>query len=183
MADRKMDGRVSEDRCERGAAILRIDAAFRAGDLNALQAATAGRWPIPNGPMPMEIGGCLEYAIYHSPLPFVRALLELGADPNPVDHRGFPPLIAAVGQTTREDQLAVVELLLSFGADPNQRGMNDYTALQVAVIERRPSIVKALLLHGADPSLRTRIDNLESAMDLAVESGDSRLIELLRLGL
>ena len=36
------------------------------------------------------------YAIYHSPLAFIRTLLEIGAEPNaPVDD-GFPPLIAAL---------------------------------------------------------------------------------------
>jgi hypothetical protein len=50
------------------------------------------------------------YAIYHSPLAFIRILLEIGANPNtPVDD-GFPPLIAALsgagdlsGATRRTD--------------------------------------------------------------------------------
>ena len=36
----------------------------------------------PNGHMPDTIGSCLVYAIYHSPLAFIRRLLEIGADPN-----------------------------------------------------------------------------------------------------
>jgi uncharacterized protein len=36
---------------------------------------------IPNGRMPLSIGSCLEYAIYHSPLALNRTLLEIGADP------------------------------------------------------------------------------------------------------
>jgi hypothetical protein len=73
----------------------RIDEAFRLGDLEALRAAVDDPGIVPNGPMPLEIGPCLEYAIYHSPLPFIRTLLEIGADPNPAD-AGFPPLIAAL---------------------------------------------------------------------------------------
>ena len=46
----------------------RIDAAFRAGDLAALRAAVEDPKTLPNGPMPLPIGSCLEYAIYHSPL-------------------------------------------------------------------------------------------------------------------
>lgn len=38
----------------------------------------------------------LEYALYHSPLAFIRTLLDLGADPNYGDHAGFPSLIAAL---------------------------------------------------------------------------------------
>jgi ankyrin repeat protein len=58
--------------------------------------------------------------------------------------------------------------------------MNDYTALQVAVIERRSEIVSILLAHGADPLLRTRIDDFESAVDLALQSGDRHIIELVQ---
>jgi len=92
--------------------------------------------------MPLTIGPCLEYAIYHSPLSFIRTLLEIGANPNPADHTGFPPLIAALscsrpqpGSPGRPDVVDIIELLLSFGADPNQRGLNDYTPLHMAVSE------------------------------------------------
>ena len=171
---------MEDERCRRATEIERIDAAFRAGDLAALEASVRGRWVIPNGPMPLEIGSCLEYAIYHSPLGFVHKLLEAGADPTPDDHGGFPPLIAALTPEPREDVVSLVRLLLSYGADPDQRGMNDYTALQVAVIEGRKDIVTILLAAGADPGLRTRIDNLESALDLALEGGDREIIRLLR---
>ena len=90
--------------------------------------------------MPDGIGPCLTYAIYHSPLPFIRTLLEIGANPNAPADDGFPPLIAALstgrevaGATKRTDVDAVIRLLLSFGADPNQRGINDYTPLHMAV--------------------------------------------------
>ncbi|HUL13427.1 MAG TPA: ankyrin repeat domain-containing protein [Methylococcaceae bacterium] len=75
---------------------------------------------VPNGPMPLAIGRCLEYAIYHSPLPFIRTLLGIGADPNPPDRAGFPPLIAALscsgaqpGEPGRPDVADIVRLLLS----------------------------------------------------------------------
>ena len=70
--------------------------------------------------MPLAIGRCLEYAIYHSPLPFIRTLLGIGADPNPPDRAGFPPLIAALscsgaqpGEPGRPDVADIVRLLLS----------------------------------------------------------------------
>jgi len=101
--------------------------------------------------MPLAIGPCLAYAIYHSPLPFIRTLLEMCADPDPDDHAGFPPLIAALscsrprpGAPGRPDVTDIVKLLLSFGADPNQPGVNDYPAGEI------------LLEAGADPRLRTR---------------------------
>jgi ankyrin repeat protein len=166
--------------------IQRIDAAFRAGDLAALRAAVEDPVCIPNGVMPLAIGPCLEYAIYWSPLAFIRTLLELGADPNPTDHIGFPPLIAALscsrprpGAAARPDVAAVVALLLEFGADPNQRGINDWTPLHLAVVERNPSVIPILLAAGADPTLRTRIDEQETARELAERAGDERLVALL----
>ena len=84
------------ERCAEYEKFKQIDAALRTGDLAALLAAVDDPASVPNGPMPLTIGSCLEYAIYHSPLAFIRMLLEIGADPNPADHAGFPPLIAAL---------------------------------------------------------------------------------------
>lgn len=156
----------------------KIDAAFRAGDLGALRAAVDDPACLPNGPMPLTIGSCLEYAIYHSPLPFIRALLELGADPNPADHAGFPPLIAALscsrprpGSPGRPDVLEILILLLAFKSDPNQRGINDYTPLHMAVSEHNLQAVELLLQAGAAPGLRTRIDNYETPREMAEKAG------------
>ncbi|HEY3303577.1 MAG TPA: ankyrin repeat domain-containing protein [Candidatus Binatia bacterium] len=164
----------------------KVDAAFRAGDLAALRAAVDDPDGVPNGPMPPEIGPCLEYAVYHSPLPFIRELLEIGADPNPADHAGFPPLIAALscsrpqpGSPGRPDVTDIIELLLSFGADPNQRGINDYTPLHMAVGERNLPAVKLLLASGADPRLRTRIDDCETPREMAEAAGLREIAELL----
>jgi len=131
------------ERCAEYERFKNIDAAFRAGDLAALRAAVDEPDIVPNGPMPLTIGPCLAYAIYPSSLQFILSLLEIGADPNPEDHSGFPPLIAALscsrpqpGSPARADVLEILKLLLSFKADPNQRGINDYTPLHMAVSER-----------------------------------------------
>jgi len=164
----------------------KIDSAFRSGDLDALRAAVDEPDKFPNGPMPLAIGPCLAYAIYHSPLTFIRALLEIGADPSPVDHSGFPPLVAALscsrsqpGSPARDDVLDILKLLLQFGADPNQRGINDYTALHMAVSERNLPAAELLLEAGADPHLRTRIDEYESPRELAERVGLPQLVALL----
>jgi uncharacterized protein len=174
------------ERCAEYERFKRIDAAFRAGDLVALQAAVADPGIVPNGPMPLAIGPCLEYAIYHSPLSLIRDLLEIGADPNPTDHAGFPPLIAALscgrphpGALGRPDVADIIKLLLSFGADPNQRGLNDYTPLHMAVGEENLPAIELLIDAGADPRLRTRIDNCETPREMAEKMGRSDIAELL----
>jgi ankyrin repeat protein len=186
-----------EGRCAEYARFQRIDAAFKAGDLAALRAAVDDPAVIPNGPFPLAIGSCLEYAIYHSPLGFIRTLLELGANPVPPDgdHAGFPPLIAAIssgrarlrqgsggagppGAIRRTDTVEILKLLLTFGADPNQRGINDYTALHMAVDANHREAVEILLAYGVDPRVRTRIDEYETPRELAARAG-FREIELI----
>src|SRR5262245_52089553 len=116
---------TEEERCAEAKKFQRIDEAFRNGDLAALRAAVDDPAIVPNGRMPDAIGSCLVYAIYHSPLAFIRALLEIGADPNAPADDGFPPLIAALscardapGATRRNDVDDILRLLVSFGADP-----------------------------------------------------------------
>jgi len=174
------------ERCAEYKKFKEIDAAFRAGDLAALRAAVEDPASVPNGLMPLTIGSCLEYAIYHSPLPFIRTLLEIGADPNPQNHIGFPPLIAALscsrqapGAPARPDVAEIITLLLAFGADPDQRGVNDYTPLHMAVSERNLQAVTLLLEAGADPLLRTRIDDCETPREMAEKAGLREIAALL----
>jgi uncharacterized protein len=68
---------------------------------------------------------------------------------------------------------------VSFGSDPNQRGINDYTALHVAAGERNFPAIERLLEAGADPTLRTRIDDCETPRELAERAGLSEIAELL----
>ena len=165
-------------RCAESKRLDRIEQAFRAGDLAALRAALDDPAIVPNGPMPTALGPCLTYAIYWSPLPFIRQLLELGADPNQHDGDGFPPLIAALtktrevpGSRKRDDVAEIVALLLKHGADPNQRGVNDYTALHQAVAERNAAAIELRLAAGADPKLKTRIDECETPAAMARSAG------------
>jgi hypothetical protein len=177
---------TEDERCAAARRLQRIDDAFKAGDLDALRAAVDDPATIPNGPMPITVGSCLVYAVYHSPLAFIGTLLDAGAAPNaPVDD-GFPPLIAALstlqraaGSSSRDDVHDVLKLLLKRGADPNQRGINDYTPLHMAVAVRDARAVQILLDGGADPELRTRIDEYETPLEMAQAAGLGEIAALL----
>jgi ankyrin repeat protein len=186
MGDARQPMHTDDERCEHARRIEAIERAFVGGDLDALRAAVDDPSAVPNGVMPIEIGPCLVFAVYRSPLSFIRTLLELGADPNaPVDD-GFPPLIAALscaqranGAMPRTDLDDVLRLLLSFGADPNQRGINDYTPLHMAVAVGQPQAVPILLDAGADPSLRTRIDDCDTPIEMAEAAGFAELASVM----
>jgi len=177
---------TEEERCAAAETFRRIDAAFHSGDLEALRAAVDDPAAVPNGRVHDAIGSCLVYAIYHSPLPFIRALLDAGADPRAPADDGFPPLIAALvcsrpepGATRRTDVDEIVRMLLAFGADPNHRGITDYPALHMAVAERNALAVLLLLDGGADPEIRTRIDDCETPLEMARAAGLEDIAALL----
>jgi ankyrin repeat protein len=110
-----------------------IHEAYRRGDLEALKAAIGNPPDFPNCRGPVSVGEVvLEYAIYWSPIGFVRALLELGANPNYGDDAGFPALLAALS-TERSEMRELIQLLLSYGADIERRGLDDWTALHFAI--------------------------------------------------
>ena len=135
----------------------------------------------PNCRGPSGIGEIiLEYAIYHSPLAFIRELLEIGADPNYGDHAGFPSLIATLSCAERPDRYEILELLLSFGADIQQHGHNDYTPLHYAASIEDIRAMELLLAHGADLNARTRIDDCATPLEEMEILGRERSAAFLR---
>lgn len=169
---------TEQDRCAKAKRFQRISDAFRQGNLEALYTAVDDPGLVPNGQIPDGIGSPLIYAIYHSPLPFIRRLLEIGADPNLPVSDGFPPLVAALhhaqdveGTVKRTDVHEILPLLLRFGADPNQRGINDCTPLHIAVGAQDHLAIQLLLEAGADPELPTRIDDCETPCQMAQRAG------------
>jgi ankyrin repeat protein len=97
----------------------------------------------------------------HCPIALVGALLEAGADPNWPAHDGFPPLLAA-------------------GARVDQRGVNDYTPLHFAAAHGDLRMVDILSAAGADPDEIARIDDYETALEVAATAGREHIVERLR---
>lgn len=157
---------------------LRIDEAFRAGDLAALREEIGSEFP--RGEVPSLFSPPLEYAIYHSPISFLRSLIELGLDPNYASDDGFPSLIAALS-TERRDKLEIIDLLVAAGADVNQRGLNDWTPLHYAASRNDPAAVQRLVSHGADLYARTRIDNCATPLEEAEILKQAEAVEALKM--
>ncbi|TIN97798.1 MAG: ankyrin repeat domain-containing protein [Mesorhizobium sp.] len=172
---------IPEDRCERHRLFKAIDDAFKAGDFDGLGRALGGspRWFDERMPFELGLGHPLGYAIYWSPVGFISTLLDAGSDPNYQDHGGFPAIIAALS-TDRTDRLEIVRLLIDSGADPNMRGVNDWTPLHYSVVIRSADAIRLLLAAGADPMLETRIDNYTTAIEEADNAGFKAGASLLR---
>jgi ankyrin repeat protein len=159
---------------------LRIHQAYIDGDVGALRSALGDPADFPHTRGPQGLGeNILEYAIYHAPIPLLRTLLELGADPNYEEDGGFPSLIAAI-TSGRDDTNEVVALLLEFGADPARRGANDQTPLHDAAATGDSALVELLLSHGADAQARTRVDDCSSPLEEAQARGDEGIARVLR---
>jgi ankyrin repeat protein len=177
---------TEEERCAEARRFRRVHDAFVAGDMADLRAALGDPDGFPNSREGLALGVPLVYATYWSPLKFVRALLDAGADPNLNDNDGFPPIMAALsmlqetpGANRRADVTEVVTLLLERGSDPNQRGINDYTPLHYLAGLGDVARIRLLLAHGADPSARTRIDDFETPKEIALRAGHTAAAELL----
>ncbi|NBJ09798.1 ankyrin repeat domain-containing protein [Microvirga arsenatis] len=161
---------------------LAFHQAIEAGDLKAIRALLGDPPNFPNGQLPYEITifeeYCLDHAIVHGPLSLVKELLELGADPN-YPGNGFPSLFSAL-DSPQPDRHERLKLLLDYGADIQQRGVNDYTPLHQAACMDDAAAVEILLQRGADPNARTRIDECATPLEEAEYLGRVRGAEALR---
>jgi uncharacterized protein len=117
----------------------------------------------------------LHLAAFFGHAELANALLDRNA---PVDIRSSnamknTPLHAA----TAGEQLALVELLLKRGANPNATQEGGWTALHGAAQAGQREMVETLLANGADVNLRA--DNQQTALDMALIKGHQEVASIL----
>jgi ankyrin repeat protein len=101
-------------------------------------------------------------------------LLEAGADPN-FQMLGLSVIVTA----TRENSVAVLELLLRNGGNPNLKVMFDWSPLHHAILEggSRHQALEVLILAGADIDARTSLQ--VTPLHRAAAFCDGRAVEIL----
>ena len=159
-------------------------AAVRAGDRGAVNALLAAGADV-TAPQP-DGATALHWAVHREDVETARALIRAGADVGAANDLGVTPLLMACrrgqgelaaqllaagadptaalpsGETplmaaARAGSLVAVEALLERGAPVNAaEATRGQTALMWAVANRRPSVTRTLLAHGADIAARTR---------------------------
>jgi len=117
----------------------------------------------------------LMWAAFNGHTPVVEYLLDKGAAIEAKDSSGRSALMYASSGPYAE----TVGLLLSKGAEVNVQGaLEGFTALMTAAAEGQLEVVRILLEHGADPSLKDQ--DGDTAGSFAEENGHAAVVELLR---
>ncbi|MBR6402609.1 MAG: ankyrin repeat domain-containing protein [Eubacterium sp.] len=75
----------------------------------------------------------------------ISILLEIGADPNINDNRGFSPVMSALG-VLDDNNIKILEIMLNNGLDLNkQEGMDQKTTLRDKIVDLRDKELKEVL--------------------------------------
>ena len=111
-------------------------------------------------------------------------ILDKGANVNVKGFRGFTPLMQAI----LERHVEVVKVLLEYGANPNQRSVDNGTALGVSVCGKDMAenidnaalkIFKLLIKYGAGASVNTKTRNFWTPLHNASKYGKVEEVEVL----
>ena len=93
-------------------------------------------------------------------------MLGRGACPD-ADDRGCGTALHAAIEWSREDRIEVLKLLIAARPDLACRGSNDWTPLHLAAARDDVDAMRIRLDAGADPNVRTRIDDYATAEEEA----------------
>lgn len=108
----------------------------------------------------------------------VEWMLKHAVDLTFRDEEGYTVLHAAL-ERSKPDRYSILALLLAHGAPVNAHGINDWTPAHMAAAREDIEALKLLIGHGADLSIRTRIDDYETPLEEARSLGRTAAVRFL----
>ena len=79
---------------------------------------------------------------------------------------------------TRDEREIQDCLLISFGANLQQMGINGFTPLHCAAADNDLQAIELLLSHGADPDLKTDVDDFTTPLEEAKSGGCAVVVQI-----
>lgn len=156
--------------------ILFLSITAEAQSLNEIFIQCAESGDLPGAKKALELGAeidfqkkdngwsALMYASFKGNHPLAKFLIKQGANLEVVDRLGQTCLMAAVSGD--HSNLQLIELLLQYGANPNQpRKRDSWTSLFLAVKKGNVELIKLLKKYGADSAIRDKSG--KTVLDLA----------------
>lgn len=117
----------------------------------------------------------LGFAAFFNRPDIARFLLDNRADANKASNNDFK--VAPIHSSVAARSLAITQMLLDHGANPDAQQQSDVTALHESAHNNTPEIARALLKAGANKHLKTKEG--KTAMDFAKEIDAKEIIEML----
>ena len=148
------------------------------GDVAGLEEAAAVLDDFPDGRDALTGTRWIVHALSVGPVESVRWMLARGVDLAFEPDDGYTPLLAAL-ERERPDRYEVLALLIEHGAPLDARGINDWTPLHMAAAREDLQALEMLLAAGADPEIRTRIDDCATPREEARILGRERAVACL----
>ena len=94
------------------------------------------------------------------------------------DDEGYTPILSAIDRE-KTDKYEVLELLINNGAPINKQGINDWTPLHMAAARNDIKALDILVKHGANLTIKTRIDNYATPLEEARSLGRKEAVRFL----
>ncbi|MHB9133969.1 MAG: ankyrin repeat domain-containing protein [Armatimonadota bacterium] len=117
-------------------------------------------------------------AVCVNDLSAVKLLIDNHADINAVNHYGMTPLHEAAGTRPTNNTLALIAYLLAHGAVIDTPDTTGYTPLHGAVCQSNFMVVRLLLAHGADATVKTKKGETPAQLAKRLHSDAAILREL-----
>lgn len=159
-----------------------IWAAMRASDIEALRKFQNEIADFPGGRDGWLNRPWIVTAIQSGAPQTVTWMIETGVPLVFCDDEGTTVLHACIDQFAEHKSATMhdsMRALIAAGADVNLKGLNDWTPLHLAVARGDIVALKILLDAGADPNIRTTIDDYDTPLEYAQTLGFKQAVDLL----